>query len=143
VTSAAILTALLSLAGVLVGAGLQYAFGRTLEVRKQLILQKGQAYADYFRAVAAAAKRGSSSEVLALVADAKMRICIYGSPAVVRCLYEFERAGAATDSEAGHAAIAELLASMRRDMGMVDASISQADLRHIVFGAAVGGNKAH
>ena len=43
--------ALLSVLGVLVGAYLQYFFGRSLEARKQLTLQKSQSYIDYFRSV--------------------------------------------------------------------------------------------
>ena len=70
--------AILPLVGVLIGAGLQYFFGRTLELQKQLALQKVQAYADFFRAMSASATQGQTMETLALAADAKTRACIYG-----------------------------------------------------------------
>jgi membrane protein DedA with SNARE-associated domain len=41
------LTVIVPLLGALVAAALGYVSGRLLETRKQLILQKGQAYADY------------------------------------------------------------------------------------------------
>jgi hypothetical protein len=131
-----ILAALLPLAGVLVGAILQYAFGRTLENRKQLTLEKGRVYADYFEAVAAAASLGSSREILSRVANAKSRICIYGSPAVIRCLHDFESAGAVTSTDEGRSAIAELVAAMRCDMGISGDGISDVVLRRILFGKA-------
>lgn len=69
------LIAALSLAGVLIGAALQYAFGQRLEHRKQFGVQRSQAYTDFFRAMSALAQ-DRSKEQLALAADAKTRICI-------------------------------------------------------------------
>jgi hypothetical protein len=93
--SQASVTAILSLVGVLLGAGLQYYFGRTLEGRKQLALQRSQAYVDYFKAVASVAQHGRSKDNLAQTADAKVRVCIYGSPTVIKHLSAFEATGAA------------------------------------------------
>jgi hypothetical protein len=52
----ALMIAALPLIGVLIGAALQYAFGQRLEARKQLGVQRAQAYIDFFRAVSALAQ---------------------------------------------------------------------------------------
>jgi hypothetical protein len=88
------IVAVLPFLGVLIGAALQYFFGRTLEIEKQLTLRKGEAYADYYRAVALLATKDRSGDNVSLAAEAKTRICIYGSVAVVRRLAGFEHAGA-------------------------------------------------
>ena len=128
------LNSVLPLIGVLIGAGLQFIFGKTLESRKQLSLQKGQAYADYFRAMSAAGTQGSSKETLALATDAKTRVCIYGSPEVVSRLGDFERAGAIVASGDGQAAVVRLLKAMRKDVGVANEALLEDDLRHALFG---------
>jgi hypothetical protein len=128
-----LLSAILPLMGVMIGVFLQYYFGKTLADRKQLAIQKGQAYADYFRAMAMASTQGYLKEALSLAADAKTRICIYGSPHIVRILAEFERSGAhVTASE--HGLISELLKAMRVDMGTAQAGLPEDDLRLVLFG---------
>ena len=72
-----IIVAIFSLCGVLLGGGLQYVFGRALESRKQLALQKSQAYVDYFRAVAVIAQSGRSRENLSMAADAKVNLHLW------------------------------------------------------------------
>jgi hypothetical protein len=84
-----ILTTILSLLGVSLGAGLQYYFGRTLEGRKQLTVQRSQAHVDYFKAVALVAQVGRTKDNLAMATDAKVRVCLYGSPDVIRYLSAF------------------------------------------------------
>lgn len=81
-----ILIAALPLAGILVGAGLQYFFGRSLELKKHIQAQNGQAYADYFRVFLQIAAVGRTREALAALTDAKTRVCIYGSDLVVQRL---------------------------------------------------------
>jgi hypothetical protein len=130
----AILPPLGVLLGVTLGAALQYYFGRTLEGRKQLALQRAQAYVDYFKAVALVAQHGGGKDHLAMVADAKVRVCIYGSPTVIRCLSAFESAGAVINTTDGAAAIMELLRAMRNDTGMGDSGIGQQDFQRIVLG---------
>src|SRR4051794_7300139 len=94
----ALLTTLLPVLGVIIGASLQYFFSKSGEKRKQLEALKTQAYVDYLRSVAQVAQleRGASSkraEALAASADAKTRICIYGSAKVIDALASFEKAG--------------------------------------------------
>ena len=71
-----ILLPVFSLCGVAIGAGLQYLFGRSLEARKQLTLQKSQSYIDYFKAMAALAQTTGQKDGKVLAADAKVRICL-------------------------------------------------------------------
>jgi hypothetical protein len=130
-----ILTATLPLLGFLVGAGLQYLFGRSLEWRKQIQVQKGQAYADYFQAFSTVATVGRTKEALSAVVDAKTRICVYGSDEVVAKLAHFERAGASTESQDNHALVSDLVSAMRRDVGASRKAADQNDVSVIVFGA--------
>jgi len=128
------LPAAIPLAAVLIGAALGYVSGRLLEMRKQLTLEKGQAYADFLKALATAATDRKAGAV-GMAADAKTRICIYGSPRVVRALSGFERAGAKAANEAGQAAVAQLVKAMRADMGVSGAQVDEADLHMVLFGS--------
>lgn len=126
--------AILPLIGVLVGAGLQYLFAKALEQRRQATLLRMQAYVDYFKAFALVAQQGRSEDRLAMVADAKVRVCIYGSSSVIRELADFERAGALASSPNGVAIIVRLLRTMRRDSGSNNRGIADKDLERIALG---------
>ena len=128
-----LLTAALSMVGVLIGAALQYVFGRTLESKKQIQTQKAQAYSDYFKATAALAQ-ASSKDGLAQAADAKTRISLYGSATVVHSLAEFERAGPRLDNPVSKAALLKALQSMRTDVGAGRSAAASSDLEAIIFG---------
>jgi hypothetical protein len=129
----ALMVAALSLLSVLIGAALQYAFGQRLEARKQLSAQRAQAYIDFFRATAALGQ-GRTKEQLVLAADAKTRICIYGSATVVQRLGDFERTGATAANAAGQAALIALMGAMREDVTDSGISLRREDLIHILFG---------
>ena len=129
-----ILTATLPLAGILVGAGLQYFFGRSLELKKHIQAQKGQAYADYFRVFSQIAAVGRTKEALAALTDAKTRVCIYGSNLVVQRLAEFERGGPATTTPESHRLIASLLSAMRKDLGAASGASNIEHVGVVVFG---------
>jgi hypothetical protein len=131
--SQAPIAALLSLLGVMLGAGLQYYFGRTLESRKQLAVQRSQAYVDYFKAVALLAQHGPAKDSLALAADAKVRVCIYGSSAVIKCMSDFEAAGPSITTPASASAIVSLLVEMRKDTGMWDRLIGREEFQSILI----------
>lgn len=126
--------ALVSLLGIAIGAALQYAFGRSLESRKQHGLQKAQAYTDFFHAVAALAQARSADQLM-LAADAKTRICIYGSDAVISKLDEFERAGATAGTDTGRAALVKLMQVMREDVINRRTSVELESLYRILFGS--------
>jgi len=133
-SSQSAMTAALALIGVLLGAGLQYVAGRALEGRKQLTLQRSLAYVDFFKAVALIAQHGGTKENFAMAADAKVRVCIYGSPSVIGILRDFEMTGAVLDSPDAARIITELLKEMRKDTGMDCRGISEGDLQKILFG---------
>lgn len=126
--------AIFSMIGVALGAALQHYFGRALESRKQLTLQRSQAYADYFKAVALLAQCGRKPDYLAMVADAKVRVCMYGSPEVIKRLGEFEAAGAAVTTPLGNVAIIALLSEMRKDTGTTGGDLEPKVLQAIVLG---------
>ncbi len=126
--------ALLPIAGAAFGAWLQYLFGRGLEARKRLAQEKGQAYTDFFRSVAALATKGHEAEFLSQAADAKTRVCIYGSSGVALALSDFEKTGAKIDTKDGKAAIVKLMQEMRRDIGGRAQEIAREDLENILFG---------
>ena len=130
----AVVVAIFSLGGVLLGAGLQYLFGRALETQRQLALQRSQSYVDYFKALALV-RNDRSKEVLSLAADAKTRICIYGSGKVIDCLSNFEAVGANTNSADGRTAIVLLLKEMRADIGRTERIIDDSHLQDVLFGS--------
>ena len=95
--SLSIVGAVLPVAGVVVGATLQYALSRRTEARKQRQMLRDQAYVDYLRAVADAAHIRSDEDArnaFAAAANAKARIAVYGEPHVIQALAEFEVSGA-------------------------------------------------
>jgi len=134
VETQSIIVAISSLCGVLLGVGSQYFFGKALESRKQLLLQRSQSYVDFLKAVALVAHGGRSKENLAMAADAKTRICVYGSADVIKLLGEFTTIGSNTGSPVGRSKIVELVKEMRKDIGKADRSIAERDLLDILFG---------
>jgi len=137
----AVALALFSLTGVVIGAGLQFLFGSALESRKQLSLQRGQSYADYFKAVALAAHSGRSKDTFSLAADAKTRICIYGSTNVINGLHFFVRAGENTASPESRTAVIKLLRSMRADIGRDNRALDVEVVHDILFGSPEANEK--
>lgn len=132
-SSSVALTAVLPLAGILVGAGLQYFFGRSLELRKHIQAQKAQAYADYFEAFSKIAAVGRTKDALSALTDSKTRICIYGSDLVLERLAVFERAGPSTTSPESHKQVVMLLDAMRKDLGSSTKTARAADIGVVVF----------
>ncbi len=94
---------------------------RRTERFKHLQELRSAAYADFVRGVATAAEqskaRNPTGEGIALVADARARIAIYGGGEVVHALSEFIARGAQTCNPQGMKAFAELCASMRAETG--------------------------
>jgi hypothetical protein len=100
-------TATLPLLGVVIGAFLQHWLSRTVETKKQLELLRNQAYVDYLRAVAKSAHRNAPDTLrsaLADAADAKARIAVYGTPAVIAAMARFEEVGPSLDNSPSVAA---------------------------------------
>lgn len=126
--------AVLPLAGVLIGAGLQYLSSTSLERGKHLSSLKAAAYADYFRAVSSLATQGRSGAAVSALADAKSRMCLYGSPRVLARLAQLERHGANLASPDARTAILDVVSEARKDTTSSGASVADADLSLILFG---------
>ena len=121
--------------GFLAPALIGYFSGRLLESRKQLILQKGQAYGDYLRALASSAVGPKAESVILGATDAKVRICIYGSSQVIEKLGEFEAAGAMVFDSDSRLSVSSLILAMRNDVGTSDKTVRNSHLNLILFGA--------
>ena len=126
-------TAILPLAGVLVGAIMQHWFARAAETSKQVGLLRSAAYVDYLRAVARLAHASTNeqrSTALLEATDAKARIAIYGTTPVVRALARLEEGGPALDNAD----------SMQRFVEFVSAAgvsnASPAELKLVLLGSS-------
>jgi len=92
--------AIFSFFGIVIGASLQYVFTRHLDNQKHHRELRTKAYTGYLKCVceqANLAKQRQSQEGRELstqTADAKCRICLYGSSSAVEAFAEFERLGA-------------------------------------------------
>jgi hypothetical protein len=114
--------AALPLVGVMLGATLQFWLSRAAESDKHLRVLRDQAYVDYLRAVAAAAHLRSDEDLrdaLLAAADAKARIVVYGSTAVIVALAQFEETGALLNNDRSAAAFIALVSCMRPTKAMV------------------------
>lgn len=127
--------ATLPLLGVLLGAALQFWLSRSADREKHTKDLQTQAYADYLRAVAAAAQLRADEDrrnLLRDAADAKTRIAIYGSASVISALARFEEAGAVVTSTGPPAAAIVSLVSSMRPGGM---QVTDREIRLLLFGA--------
>jgi ATP-dependent protease HslVU (ClpYQ) peptidase subunit len=113
---------------------------RRTEKFKHLQELRSAAYADFVRGVAQAAERAQSDGMpttpeqprgMALVADSRARIAIYGGKDVVHSLSEFIALGAQTCNSDGMQAFANLCRSMRAETGRERVSIE--NIKRILF----------
>ena len=126
------MSTLLTLIGIVVGAVLTYFFTRSHENKRHLRLL--QTYADYLQCVAEAAHLNLDSDearIFSRAADAKTRICLYGSRDVVTLLAAFERVGASIRNKQQREAFLHLVTAMR-----CEPSVNSSELDAILFGKA-------
>jgi hypothetical protein len=126
------LVTILPFIGVLIGAFLQFTFTRYLEAQRHHRDLRTQAYLDYLKSVSGLAHlnepNGSQErDLLTGAADAKARICLYGSAEVIRAFAQFERLGAMLSTPSEQQAFVAMIASMRKDSG----NRSQVDSQNI------------
>jgi len=131
--------AILPLFGVVVGATLQFWLNRAAAREQRGDTLRSQAYADYLRAVAAAAHLRSDEDrrnARRDAADAKARIAVYGSAEVIKALSRFEEAGAViTDGPAAQAFVS-IVSNMRPGGG----AVPNHELELLLLGTAQQGD---
>jgi hypothetical protein len=135
------MSTIFTLLGIAIGAILTYFFTRSQEHEKHYRLLVTQAYSDYLRAVADAAHlnlQSNEAEIFARLADAKTRICLYGSQEVVFLLAGFEREGGVIDSAQQRKAFVSLILAMRGN-----AKVRDSDLETVLFGERPHNNSLH
>lgn len=132
-------TAIFSFVGVVVGAFLQYYFTRHLDARKHHRELRTAAYTDYLKCVSEHANLGKQREsqegreLRFRTADAKCRICLYGSSHVIGAFANFEQLGATMSTPEQCLAFTRMVSIMRSDStrsGQVD----PAELQTVLLG---------
>ena len=126
-------TAIFSLIGLVIGAILQFIFTRHLDSQKYQRELRTKAYTDYLKCVSEHANLAQQREspegreLSAKTADTKCRICLYGSSAVIEAFADFERLGAAMNTQKQSLAFTHMVSIMRSD----SASKGQATLDNL------------
>lgn len=133
----------LPFAGIIIGAFLQYIFTRHIEHARALKDMKVKAYMDYLRGVCEQAQlsltfdkksaQEKKSEAFIRIADAKARICLYGSSSVIHAFAEFERLGAQIATQEQIKAFVSMSLEMRKDAGLKSLP-SENDIRVVLLG---------
>lgn len=132
-------TAILGFLGIIVGASLQYVFTRYLENQRHRRDLRTQAYTDYLKCVSESAhlivqpQAPAAREIFASTADAKARICLYGSTKVIQTFSTFEKLGAAMKDDQQRKAFVDMVSAMRSDSGN-NCGRNVEDLERVLFG---------
>jgi len=123
-----------SFLGIIIGALLQYFFTRHLDNQKHSRDLRTKAYTDYLNSVCEIANLGKRNpELSAKTADAKARICLYGSASAVTAFATFERLGATMNTPEQCTAFTNMVAIMRGDSGS-DTQVALKDLEAVLLG---------
>jgi hypothetical protein len=131
--------AIFSFLGIVIGASLQYLFTRHLDTQKHHRELRTKAYTDYLSCVSEQANLGKQRqsqegrELGAKTADAKCRICLYGSSSTVGAFAEFERLGATMNTPEQCAAFTRMVEVMRSDSA-TGGEVALADLEAVLLG---------
>ena len=133
-------TALLSFFGVIIGAALQYLFTRHIDNQKHHRELRTKAYTDYLKCVSEHANIGKprqsseGRELATKTADAKCRICLYGSSSVVKAFAEFESLGATMNTTEQCTAFTRMVSIMRGDSTIGGGNVELKDLETVLLG---------
>ncbi|MBU2709334.1 hypothetical protein KCM76_25285 [Zooshikella marina] len=111
------ITAIFSLIGILIGGYAQYFFTRNQENIKHQRDLRSKAYLDYIDFVCCAAMKNNTKENNKKGADAKARICLYGSPDVIKAYADFEKSGASLYTNEQMQRFAQMVLLMRSSSG--------------------------
>src|SRR5690606_8967849 len=114
------MTTIFSLLGLVIGALLQYFFSRHLDSLRAHRDARTKAYTDYLRCVCDHAFPDQSissdgHELNARTADAKCRVCLYGSAPVIEAFADFGRHGSSIRSPEQMAVFTRMVLVMRKD----------------------------
>ncbi len=104
--------------GVVAGAILQYIFTNIREQKNQKQKLKTQAYVDFLKGVSGQMldnPEQSKLEYRTLLADAKMRISIYGSSKVIKSIADLTRSGAVLDTPERQRLFIQICQTMREE----------------------------
>jgi hypothetical protein len=131
-------TAVFAILGILAGATLQYFYGQRGEAWKAHRQLRSAAYLDLIKAVVGTAAQRNvggldAVQIFSALADAKARICVYGSSAVIHAISEHLRRFHVLDSAESCVAFTGVLQAMRDDAGFTDHA-NDADLLRLLFG---------
>ena|SRR2546423_7575577 len=118
---------------------------RRSETKKHLEELRTTAYVDFIRGIAGLAiiqrgpvdtkeKATKGSELITLVADAKARIVLYGSPRIVVSLAKFLRAGDVLDSTERAKEFTAICQQMRNDTRPNPGPLTDKDAHFLLFG---------
>lgn len=130
---------LISFSGVIIGALLQYIFTKHIENMRHLRDLKSNAYRDYLKCVCENAllkygKISNENNVLqSKIADAKSRICLYGSNDAIESFSTFEKLGATLNTDKQQEAFTNMVAIMRKDSGSIICQHNE-NLQIVLFG---------
>ena len=131
--------AIFSFVGVVVGAFLQYYFTRHLDGQKHHRELRTAAYTDYLKCVSELANLGRNRasqegrELTFRTADAKCRICLYGSSAVIEAFARFERLGATMATPEQSISFTRMVSLMRNDSSRGEV-VGDAELQTVLLG---------
>lgn len=118
-----LLIGFLSFLGVIIGASLQYFFTRHIENQRHLRELRSNAYMDYLKCVCEQAQfkfkpdSKDRMELFSRIADAKYRICLYGSNETINSFAHFEKLGATINSDEQMQTFTKMVSIMRTDSG--------------------------
>jgi hypothetical protein len=128
-----LITAFLAILAGVIGASLQYWFLRTSTKENNLREERQKAYSNFLQGVALQAT-SPGKEAIAIVADAKSRIAIYGSDLVISRLAAFHSLGPNLDNRDSVHAYLNLVQSMRAVSYKHKSNVDTRDLKIILFG---------
>jgi hypothetical protein len=132
-----IIGALIALSSGLAGAFFQALLGRRSEYIKAGRQARYEAYSDYFRGIAQISHLSDGedeSAALMLIANARGRIALYGSPAVVEAMSKVFDHGEDLRSSTARSALTAMLTAMREDVLWIDSKVRGEHLVSVVFG---------
>lgn len=116
-----VLVSLIGLLGIILGAVATYIFGLRAEARRNYQKLRNDAYTDFIKSTALIAiyqrakDDARETDAMALMADAKARIVVFGGAAVGDAIARFFRTYGALTSPAAMSSFVQIIASMRAE----------------------------